>query len=573
MTTTADAEHAGGRDREPTLDEHTAPLDVMLTDAALGSLRRFLPGAAGWRLAARLAARPGATVRRSGNLVKDLATIAVGRSELEPSRKDRRFADPAWTGNPVLHRIMQGYLATGSTVHGLLDDADLDWRTDQRMRFLADNAVAAMAPSNVPFLNPSALKATIDTGGANFARGLVNFARDMSAPPRIPSMVDCDPFTVGGNLAVTPGGVVLRTPVFELIQYRPTTPRVREVPLLLAPPTINKYYIADLAPGRSMIEHFVGSGQQVFVMSWRNPGAEHAEWGLDTYVQAVHEALDVVQRVCKIDRSVLMGLCSGGIIASMAASNLVATGQESRLAGLVLGVTVLDQERAGFASAALDPGLAASAAAASARRGYVDGRSLAEMFAWLRPEDLVWNYWQNNYLLGKRPPAFDVLYWNADTTRLAAGLHRDFLELGLDNALVTPGQATALGEPVDLSAVKVDSYVVAGTADHICPWQSCYRTTQLLGGATRFVLSSSGHVAALVNPPTNAKARFQVNDANPESSQEWLSGASTQEGSWWPDFVTWLEGHSGADKAAPKRLGARGLQPMEDAPGTYVLQT
>jgi polyhydroxyalkanoate synthase subunit PhaC len=564
------AARRGTREDGPA-DDAAAPLDVLLTDAALGPVRRWLPGRAGVRLAARLATRPVAVSRRTGSLAAELARVAAGRSTLEPSARDRRFRDPAWTGNPLLHRVLQAYLATGATVEQLLDDADLDWRADQRMRFLADNAVEALAPSNNPLLNPTALKAAVDTGGRNFLTGAANFARDMATPPRIPSMVDPEPFEVGGNLASSPGAVVLRTPVFELIQYAPSTPRVRTVPLLIAPPTINKYYIADLAPGRSMVEHFVASGQQVFVMSWRNPGAEHADWGLDTYVQAVLDALDAVQQVCTVERSILFGPCSGGIISALVLGYLAATGQEDRVGAAVLGVTVLDQARSGFASAALDERLAAAAAAASARKGYLDGRALAEMFAWLRPGDLVWNYWTNNYLLGRRPPAFDVLFWNADTTRLAARLHRDFLTLGLDNSLVTPGGARALGMPVDLSTVKVDSYVIAGVADHICPWQSCYRTTQLLGGDSRFVLSTSGHIAALVNPPTNDKARFQVNTDNPASPQEWLATARTEQGSWWNDFVAWLQERSGPTKAAPRRLGARGLPPLADAPGTYVL--
>jgi polyhydroxyalkanoate synthase len=320
--------------------------------------------------------------------------------------------------------------------------------------------------------------------------------------------VDRSAFEVGRNIAVTPGAVVLRTEVFELIQYAPQTQQVREVPLLVVPPTINKYYALDLAPGRSLIEFLVREGQQVFVMSWRNPDARHASWNFDTYVRAILDAMDAVERVTGVEHTALTGICSGGILAAMTGGYLAAIGRQDRLAAFVLAVTVIDSAQAGVASAVTDRRLAAVAKAQSRRRGYVDGRSLAEVFAWLRPGDLIWNYWVNNYLLGKKPPAFDILFWNADTTRMTAGLHADFVDMAMDNLLTHPGGVTVMGAPIDLSRIDTDAYIVAGIADHITPWQNCYGTTQLLGGATRFVLSSSGHIAALVNPPGNAKASY-----------------------------------------------------------------
>jgi polyhydroxyalkanoate synthase subunit PhaC len=383
-------------------------------------------------------------------------------------------------------------------------------------------------------------------------------------------MVDRSAFEVGGNLAVTPGAVVLRTEVFELIQYAPQTKRVREVPLLIVPPTINKYYALDLAPDRSLVEFLVREGQSVFVMSWRNPDARHAQWGFDAYVQAILDALDAVQRVSRTDRTVLAGMCSGGILAALTAAHLAARGQQHRLAAFVQVVTVIDNEQAGLASALGSRRLGQLAKAASRRRGYLDGRALAEVFAWLRPEDLVWNYWVNNYLLGKKPPAFDVLFWNADTTRMAAGLHADFVDLALENQLLTPGAVSVLGTPIDLSLIDVDSYLVAGVADHITPWQNCYRTTRLLGGSSRFVLSTGGHLAALVNPPGNPKASFQLDDATPADPAEWLAAAHTQAGTWWSDASVWLAERCGTTRPAPRRLGGGGLRPIVEAPGTYV---
>ena len=551
----------------------SSPLDVMLTDAALGPVRRMLPGRAGLKLLGRLASRPVDTTRHGLRTVGQLGKVVVGRSEVEPSPRDKRFADPAWSGNPLLHRLCQAYLVSGASLERLVDEADLDWRSEQQMRFAVQMLVDALAPSNHPFLNPAALKAALDTGGRNYVTGLKQFVQDMSSRPRIPSMVDGRGFSVGGNLAITDGAVVLRTPVFELVQYAPRTEQVREVPLLLVPPMINKFYIADLAPGRSMIEHWVDSGQQVFTLSWRNPQAEHRDWDLDTYVGAVVEALDAVQEITGQQRSHVMGLCAGGIVSSIAVAHLAAQGELERVAGLTLGVTLLDQERSGTVGALVDPGTAQFAVAQSQRKGYLDGKALAGVFAWLRPNDLIWNYWVNNYLLGKRPPAFDVLFWNSDTTRMPAGLHRDFIRMTLDNALTKPGGVTALGTPIELSRIHVDNYVVAGSTDHICPWDSCYRSAHLLGGTTRFVLSTAGHIAALVNPPTNPKSNFRVNDALPESAEQWLAGATTSPGSWWTDHAAWLAERSGGLVDPPKDLGSAAHLPLGRAPGTYVRES
>jgi polyhydroxyalkanoate synthase subunit PhaC len=557
-------------------DNAAAPLDFLLADAATSMLRRMNPGGSGLRLAAALAARPRLVAGRGGRLAGELVRIAAGRSELAPSRRDRRFTDPAWAGNPLLRRTMQAYLAAAQSAEGIVAEAGLEGADAERVDFVLTNLIDALAPANNPLLNPAAIKAAVDTGGGSTLAGLRQFLADMAAPPRVPSMVEPDAFEVGKDLAVTPGSVVLRTPVFELIQYRPVTSTVRQVPLVLVPPVINKYYVLDLAPGRSMVEYLVGQGLQVFMVSWRNPDARHASWDLDTYGQAVLDAMDATERITGSEKTALAATCSGGIIAAMVAAHLAHTGQQDRIAAFTLLVTVLDQAHAGLASAVIDERTVRVAAAASRARGYLDGRSLAEVFAWLRPNDLIWNYWVNNYLLGKKPPAFDILFWNADTTRMTAGLHRDFLQLGAANALVRPGAATMLGSPVDLAAVDRDSYIVAGITDHICPWQSCYQSTQLLGGRPRFVLSTSGHIAAMVNPPGNEKARYQLakqspgGPPGPEDAQEWLRSAETIKGSWWPDYADWLGERCGEERTAPTELGGGGLAPLSDAPGTYI---
>src|ERR1700689_2293749 len=381
--------------REAAEDAAAVPLDY----AATGMLRRVNPGGSGLRLPASLAAKPRLVAGRGSALAGELARIAVGRSQVEPSRRDRRFADPGWTGNPLLRRTMQAYLATADSVAGVVAEAGLDERDSERVGFMLTNLIDALAPSNNPLLNPAAVKAAIDTGGGSAVTGLRHFLSDMAVPPRVPSMVEPDAFEVGVDLAVTPGSVVLRTPVFELIQYRPTTAAVRQVPLVIVPPTINKFYVMDLAPGRSLVEYLVGSGLQVFMISWRNPDARHAKWDFDTYGQAVLDAMDAAARIAGSEQVALAGACSGGIIAAMVAAHLAHTGQQHRLAALTLLVTVLDQARAGLASAVIDERSAEVAAATSQARGYLDGRSLAEVFAWLRPNDLIWNYWVNNYLL------------------------------------------------------------------------------------------------------------------------------------------------------------------------------
>src|SRR3984957_128319 len=364
-------------------------LDLLLTDAGTGMLRRVNPGGSGLRLAAALAGRPRLVAGRGRQLLGELGRIAVGNSQVQPTRRDRRFADPGWAGNPLLRRTMQAYLAMAQTAEGVVAEAGLDEADSERVGFMLTNLVDALAPSNNPLLNPAAVKAAIDTGGGSAVKGLRNFLADMATAPRVPTMVEPDAYQVGVDLAVTPGSVILRTPVFELIQYRPVMTAVRQIPLVIVPPVINKFYVMDLAPGRSMVEYLVGRGLQVFMISWRNPDARHAKWDLDTYGQAILAAMDAAARVT--------GACSGGIIAAMVAAHLAHIGQQDRIAAATLMVTVLDQAHAGVASAVIDERTARVAAASSSARGYLDGRSLVEVFAWLRPNDLIWNYWVNNY--------------------------------------------------------------------------------------------------------------------------------------------------------------------------------
>ncbi|BBZ12629.1 PHA/PHB synthase family protein [Mycobacterium branderi] len=554
-------------------DELAAPLDLLLTSATRPFARRMMPNAVWARFGANLAKQPGAVAGRAGTLVRELGSIAVGRSHRAPDRADKRFSDPAWQGNPLLHRIMQAYLAAAETGDGLLDDAGLDWRDAEKMRFVVDNLVEGLAPTNNPLISPLGWKALIDTGGLSAVRGARAFVRDMLSKPRVPAMVEPDAFAVGETVAITKGAVVAQTSMFELIQYAPQTPTVRSIPLLIVPPVINKFYVLDIAPGRSLIEYFVQQGQQVFVISWRNPQARHRDWGFDAYGSAIIEALDAVQKIAGADSAHLLATCSGGILAAMTASHLAQIGEADRIAGLTLAVTVLDQTRAGFASAVMSERAAQAAIRTSAKKGYLDGRAMAEMFAWLRPTDLVWRYWVNNYVQGRPPAPFDVLFWNADTTRMTAALHRDMVLMGVHNSLVTPGAVSMLGSPVDLSKVTADAYVIGGIADHISPWQATYRSARLLGSKdNQYVLSTSGHIAALVNPPGNPKASYRTGAVDAEDPQEWLDTAQKFNDSWWPHYLAWLAERSGPEVDAPKTLGGEGFPPLGPAPGTYVME-
>ena len=569
----SDARRSSSPEAEDAPSTAGAALDLLLTEAGLGTRARFLPGRETLRLVTRLARRPGRVVRRSSALTEALVKVVAGSSELKPPRGDRRFLDPAWSASWIHRRLLQAYLAVDETVEGVIGDAELEWADDRKLRFIAQNIVDALAPANAPLINPEVIKGAIDTGGLNFARGARQFARDMREPPRLPANVDVSKFGVGRNIGLSPGAVVLRDERFELIQYQPATPEVRDVPILLVPPMINKFYVMDLAPGRSHIEHLVQSGQAVFTISWRNPHAEHRDWGLDAYAAAVLEALEAVLDISGCARAHILGYCAGGLVTAATISHLAATGRLEQAASVTLGVCVIDNEQSNIVGALATEQVKNVALAASAKKGYLDGRDLASIFLWLRPNDLIWPYVVSNWLLGKEPPAFDILYWNSDTTRMPAGLHRDFLEISSENSMCRPGGVTVLGSPVDLGTITVDTYIVAGAADHISPWQNCYRTTQLLGGRTRFVLSTSGHIAAIVNPPGNKRATYRAaGEQTPPDPAQWEDLATTSQGTWWTDWDEWLADRSSGRRPAPTRLGNRRHQLVGAAPGEYVLE-
>jgi polyhydroxyalkanoate synthase len=499
-----------------------------------------------------------------------LLRIGLGQSEVAPAKGDKRFADPAWQHNPLFRSTMQAYLALGSELDAYVDNLGLEGVEGERMRFAASLLREAMAPTNFLLTNPAALKRFFETGGGSIRKGIANWAGDMANNHGMPSMVDLRPFKKGENIAISPGAVVHRTGVFELIQYTPQSDTVYQRPMVIVPPQVNKFYAMDLSPGRSLYEHLLKNGIQVFGMSWRNPTGEQRDWDFDTYVRATIEAVDVAREVSGSPDVNIMGACLGGMTSALAQAHLAARG-ENKIRNGTLMVTLLDTESEGRMFLFATPQTLAIARKVSEPRGVIDGWQMASMFAWLRPNDLVWNYWVNNYLLGQDPPVFDILAWNADTTRLTSAFHHQLLDMVAGNQLVHPRAMTVLGTPIDLSRITGDTYVVAGMTDHITPWHTCYRSTQLVSGHAEFVLGSSGHIQTVVADPKHRGLGYFLNPETPLSADQWLKGAQRHDGSWWNHWVAWLSERSGERVAAPQALGSPGFPAKEPAPGTYVL--
>jgi polyhydroxyalkanoate synthase subunit PhaC len=518
--------------------------------------------------------RGSSVARASVGLGAEVVRIALGRSGVEAARNDWRFKDPTWSTNPIYKRVAQTYLAACAAVDGVLGDmeAEGDPRRTAQSRFAMGILTSALAPTNTLIGNPAALKKTFEVGGANLAAGVGNFAHDLRRNGGMPSMAKAGALKVGEDLALTPGQVVDRDDVAELLQYTPTTARVRERPMLVIPPPIGRFYFLDLRPGRSFVEHSVGSGLQTFLLSWRNPGSEQSEWDMDTYAERILTAIDAVREVTGSEDVNVMGFCAGGIL-NTAVLNHLAGKRDQRIHSASYAVTLLDFGQSSPIGAFSSARLLSLARWNSARAGIISARSMGNVFTWMRPNDLVWNYWVNNYLMGQDPPVFDILSWNADGTNLPSALHRQFLDIFEHNPLPTPGAFTVLGTPIELGRITVPSYVTGAVSDHLTPWKSCYLTTQLLGGDSTFALSNAGHIASLVNPPGNPKASYYTAPLSDGASpDEWLDGAEKHTGSWWEHWVEWASGQSGREVPAPDAPGSAKHPALVAAPGSYVLQ-
>jgi polyhydroxyalkanoate synthase len=503
----------------------------------------------------------------------ELGEIVSGKSERAPKSGDRRFSDPTWKESSLHSGLLKAYLAWGEAVNGLVDRTSLSNIDKARAHLITEILIDAVAPTNAILTNPAAVRRFMDTGGQSLWRGLKNYFDDLTKNRGMPSMVDTSAFKVGENLAITSGAVVFRNELLELIQYTPTTPKVWKRPLVVTPPQINKYYALDLSPDKSMVRFLLESGIQPFCVSWRNPTEVNRDWGLDTYVSALDDAVDATREITGSDDVSMMGSCSGGITSTAYFATL-GSAAEKKIRNMVLAVCLLDPTTAEDTTFAclVTPETMQAAKEVSRIRGIVDGHDLARMFAWMRPNDLIWNYWVNNYLLGNRPPAFDILYWNADTTRLPARLHGDYLDLYFTNPFVNSGKLSLSGKAIDMSKVKADSYVVAGITDHITPWKGVHKTAQIMGEGTTFVLSNSGHLQSLLNPPTNPKASFVIGRVNRAGPDAFLTTAEKRKGSWWLDWREWLHARSGEEIDAPVSLGSARHPVMAKAPGTYVFE-
>ena len=497
---------------------------------------------------------------------EDMLKIMTGKSDLKPDPKDKRFMDPTWQYNPFMRAGMQYYLAVQKGAARWLEDLELDDLEKDRARFISNIIIDSIAPTNTLIGNPAAQKMAITSGGLSLVKGLKNAYDDMVHNKGMVSQVDKKPFKIGENIATSKGAVVLRTEMFELVQYAPTTDEVHAIPQLTIPPQINKMYINDLSPDKSVVKFQVDNGIQTFVISWKNPTKDQGVWDMADYVNSCRLALDTVAAITGSKTVNVSAGCSGGQTAAMLASKMAAD-KDTKLGALTLMVCVLHPKQNDIEAGSLvsENGLALARRRA-AKKGIIKGDDLSRAFAWLRPNDLIWNYVINNYLLGQDPPAFDVLFWNADATNLSASLMGDFLTIFETLAFTRKGEVEMVDHRIDLSKVTSDLFILGGVTDHITPWKATYRSTRLFGSKdVTYVLSHSGHMQAILNPPGNPKARYYLQKDRKKKLPETA-------GSWWPFWMEWVQARSGDRKPAPKELGDKAHKPLDPAPGLYVME-
>ncbi len=489
--------------------------------------------------------------------------------------KDNRFADPAWQGNPLASFYARAYLLNADFMNRLADTVETDRKTKRRVKFAVSQFVDAASPSNYLALNPKAQKTLIESGGESLKAGMVNLLNDMQKGKI--SQSDETAFEIGRNVAASEGMVVYESRLFQLIQYKPLTPKVRARPFLFVPPSINKFYILDLQPDNSMVRYAVEQGNTVFLMSWKNPheAERHLTW--DDYLEhGAIDAIHVVQEMTGAKQINALGFCVGGTILASALAVMYARGEDP-VASLTLMTSLLDFEDAGLLEVFIDEAHVRMRERHFAKGGLMPGKDLANTFSSLRPNDLVWNYVVSNYLEGRQPPAFDLLYWNGDGTNLPGPMYCWYLRnMYLENKLRIPNALKCCGQPVDLGRIKVPTYVFSAVEDHIVPWKAGYASARLIPGdkahGTRFVLGASGHIAGSINPPSKNRRSYWVpgDRSLPATADVWLHDAQEKPGSWWTDWNAWLKQFAGGEKAAPKTYGSAKYKVIEPAPGRYV---
>ena len=497
------------------------------------------------------------------------AQRAFGRGTRDPlAPGDNRFADRTWQANPAFRTLAESYLSAVQWAQELVDTSRAPAVQREKARFALNMMLDAMAPTNVPWMNPAVLKETFETGGQNVIAGASNFFGDLLHNGGRPHQVDTTSFSLGENLAATPGRVVMRNSLIELLMYEPQTDLVRAQPILCSPPWINKYYIMDLAPGRSFIEYAVQHGFTVFCISYRNPDASMRGVTWDDYLQlGLMAALDQASELTGSPVVNIVGLCLGGTMSTIGLAHLAAKGEADRVGWMTVTNTLVDFSIPGNLGVFADRKSVMRLEQNMKQHGYLEASAMAQTFDWLRGNDLVWNYVINNWYMGKTPPAFDLLAWNGDSTNMPAAMHTQYLRACyVDNLLIRPGAFRIAGTPIDLGKIKQPMYVLGAENDHIAPWKGSYLTTQHVGGEVRYTLTSSGHVAGIVNPPGNPKAAFWTRPYAERGvdAEAWREGAERVSGSWWDDWVAWAAERSGELVAPPR------VPPGEPAPGSYA---
>jgi polyhydroxyalkanoate synthase subunit PhaC len=501
--------------------------------------------------------------------VNTMMRSVMDAPSVEPAKADRRFTSDAWRKNPYHDFVKQAYLVNMRYLNGLIERSSVDDKTRGRLRFFARQILDALSPSNYLATNPEAMQRAMETGGDSLAAGIKNLLEDLGKGRM--SITDEKAFEVGRNLAVTSGAVVFENTLIHLIQYRPRTEIVGARPLVLIPPAINKFYVLDLRPENSFVRYAVEQGNVVFIVSWRNVAAEQGSLTWDDYLESgVMRAIDVALEITGADKVNALGFCVGGTLLGSAAA-VMAARNEDKIESLTFLTTMLDFAEAGEIGLLIDePGLVARERAIG-HGGIMPGKELEFVFSTLRGNDLIWPYVVGNYLEGRQPDAFDILYWNADSTNLPGPMYCWYVRnTYLENNLRIPRRTTQCGVRVDLAEVEAATYVLASREDHIVPWQTAYRTTQLVSGEVRFVLAASGHIAGVINPPVRNKRNYWIDGALGPWSDKWLATAREMPGSWWSDWSAWLRTHEGERVPAPSKVGNAKYQEIEAAPGRYV---
>ena len=489
-----------------------------------------------------------------------------------PAKGDNRFKDEEWSSNFIFDYIKQSYLIAARQIrHAVAGVEGLPPESEKKVAFFTRQYIDALAPSNFALTNPQVLRETLASGGQNLLKGLNNLLADVEKGGI--SMTDDKAFQLGRNVATTPGKVVYQTELMQLIQFQPTTPQAYRTPLVIIPPWINKYYILDLRPSNSFIKWALDQGHTVFVLSWVNPDARLAQMGFDDYMKlGPLAALDAVEQATGERKVNFIGYCLGGTLLGATLGYLAQTGRIERVNSAIFFVSLLDFSAPGELGVFIDEAQVQNLEKKMNDRGYLEGSEMASTFNLLRANDLVWSFVINNYLLGKDPFPFDLLYWNSDSTRLPARMHSFYLRnMYMKNLLGVPGGISLAGMPIDLSKVEVPAYFISTAEDHISPWKTTYKGSKYLGGAVRFVLGGSGHIAGIVNPPAAKKYCYWTNETNPDTADEWFQTATQHPGSWWDDWQAWMDARNGGEKVPARVPGDGALKPLEDAPGGYVM--